>query len=114
MAARSCGVGPPARKLGRKNRRARGAQCWRACSTRPAMPQPSKDDRTTPPWSILLVDDHPVVRESLSLRIAQEPDMQVCGAVGNKTQAMAEVELHHPNLAILDMNLPDGHGLDLI
>lgn len=67
-----------------------------------------------PPWRILLVDDHPVVRESLALRIAQEPDMEVCAAVGNKAQAVAAVARCRPDLAILDMNLPDGHGLDLI
>jgi len=66
------------------------------------------------PWKILLVDDHPVVRESLALRIAHEADLEVCAAVGSKVQAMAAVQQHHPDVAILDMNLPDGHGLELI
>lgn len=63
---------------------------------------------------ILLVDDHPVVREMLALRIAQEGGLKVCAAVGDVAKALAAVELHHPDLAIVDINLPDGHGLELI
>lgn len=63
---------------------------------------------------ILLVDDHPIVREMLSLRIAQEQDLAVCAAVGDVAQALAAVEQHHPDLAVVDINLPDGHGLELI
>jgi DNA-binding NarL/FixJ family response regulator len=78
------------------------------------MATPSDSTASTQSWKILLVDDHPVVRESLGLRIAQEPDMEVCAAVGSKAQAIDAVQRHHPHLAVLDMNLPDGHGLDLI
>lgn len=63
---------------------------------------------------ILLVDDHPVVREMLTLRITQEGDLEVCAAVGEVAQALAAVEQHQPDLAIVDINLPDGHGLELI
>ncbi len=63
---------------------------------------------------VLLVDDHPVVREMLALCIAQEKDLKVCASAGNVAQALADVERHHPDLAIVDINLPDGHGLELI
>lgn len=63
---------------------------------------------------ILLVDDHPVVREMLSMRIAQEEGLAVCAGVGTVAEALAAVERHHPDIAIVDINLPDGHGLELI
>jgi DNA-binding NarL/FixJ family response regulator len=71
-------------------------------------------DSVALPWTILLVDDHPVLRESLSLRIRQEADMDVCAAVGSKDHAITAVREYHPDLVIVDLNLPDGHGLDLI
>ena len=67
-----------------------------------------------PKHRILIVDEHPVVRESLGLRISREPDLEVCDSVGNVAAALMAVEQHHPDLAIIEINLPDGHGLDLI
>lgn len=75
---------------------------------------PSKSSKQTTANKILVIDDHPVVRESLALRISQEPDLSVCASVGDVAQALQVLEQHHPDLAILDLNLPDGHGLDLI
>jgi CheY-like chemotaxis protein len=66
------------------------------------------------PFTILLVDDHPVVRECLTLRIQQEEDLTVCADAGTIRTALHAVERHLPRLVILDMNLPDGHGLELI
>jgi DNA-binding NarL/FixJ family response regulator len=62
---------------------------------------------------ILLVDDHPVVREGLSLRIAGEPDLEVSAAIGQAEGALTAIEQFRPDLVILDLALPDGHGLDL-
>jgi DNA-binding NarL/FixJ family response regulator len=61
----------------------------------------------------MLVDDHPVVREALALRIAHEPDLEVCAAVGSCEEALLVVCEHHPELVVLDLSIPDGHGLDL-
>jgi DNA-binding NarL/FixJ family response regulator len=74
----------------------------------------SKGPAATSLWKVLLVDDHPVVRESLALRIAQEEDMEVCAAVGTKSEALSAVQQYHPDVAVIDINLPDGHGLDVI
>lgn len=79
-----------------------------------AMIPPSHAAASPSLTKILLVDDHPVVREMLSLRIAQEPDLVVCAEVGDVPQALAAAEIHHPDLAIIDINLPGGHGLELI
>jgi DNA-binding NarL/FixJ family response regulator len=66
------------------------------------------------PSRILIVDDHPMVRKALSLRIAQNSKLMVCAAVGTVAHALEAIELHRPDLAVLDLQLPDGSGLDLI
>jgi DNA-binding NarL/FixJ family response regulator len=75
-----------------------------------------KKSRKTPATGkrkILLVDDHPVVREALTLRIDREPDLTVCAAVGTFEEGLQAIAKHHPDLAIIDLSIPDGHGLDL-
>ena len=63
---------------------------------------------------ILLVEDHPVVRESLKRIIQQEACLSVCGEADNCKQAMAMVEATKPHLVILDLTLRDSHGLELV
>ncbi len=64
--------------------------------------------------SILVVDDHPVVRQGLSQMIGQEPDMEVCGEAGSFDEALGTVESLQPNLAIIDVALGDADGLELV
>jgi DNA-binding NarL/FixJ family response regulator len=63
---------------------------------------------------ILLVEDHPVVRESLKRIIQQEVFLSVCGEADDCKQALAMVEATKPHLVILDLTLRDSHGLELI
>ena len=63
---------------------------------------------------ILLVEDHPLVRESLKLIIQQQPDLEVCGETDNGSQALELVAETRPHLVILDLTLKDSHGLELI
>jgi DNA-binding NarL/FixJ family response regulator len=63
---------------------------------------------------ILIVDDHPAVREGLALRIAQQPNLRVCGEAGEIAEAIHEVEKTKPDLVIVDLTLKNGHGLELI
>ena len=63
---------------------------------------------------ILLVEDHPVVRESLKKIIQQETSLSVCGEADDCKQALAMVEATKPHLVILDLTLRDSHGLELI
>ena len=67
-----------------------------------------------PPSKILLVDDHPVVRDGLAQRIGLEPDLSVCATCESIAQALQTLETCQPDLAIVDLTLPNGHGLDLI
>jgi DNA-binding NarL/FixJ family response regulator len=63
---------------------------------------------------VLIVDDHPLVRESLKRIIQQEPDLSVCGEADNGSEALKLVAATKPHLVILDLTLKDSHGLELI
>jgi DNA-binding NarL/FixJ family response regulator len=63
---------------------------------------------------ILLVEDHPLVRESLRRIIERESDLCVCGETDNGNQALELVEATKPHLVILDLTLKDSHGLELV
>jgi DNA-binding NarL/FixJ family response regulator len=63
---------------------------------------------------IVLVDDHPIMRHGLAQLIALEPDLTVCAHAGTCAEGLAVVEAHHPDLAVVDLTLPDRHGLELI
>ena len=63
---------------------------------------------------ILLVDDHPMVRERLAEAIHREPDLQVCAEAGDRSGALKAVETVKPDLAIIDLSLKESSGLELI
>jgi DNA-binding NarL/FixJ family response regulator len=60
---------------------------------------------------ILLVDDHPTVREGIAAVLADEPEFEVIGEAGTGEQALRETALRHPDVVILDVRLPDCDGL---
>lgn len=66
------------------------------------------------PSKILLVDDHPLVREGLAARIAGQPDLEVCGEADSVDNAIQQVQATSPDLIIVDIQLADSSGLDLI
>jgi len=63
---------------------------------------------------ILIVDDHPIVREGLSSLLSKQPDFQVCGEADDMQSALALVDESHPHVLIIDISLKKGSGLDLI
>jgi DNA-binding NarL/FixJ family response regulator len=63
---------------------------------------------------VLLVDDHPLVRQALKDLIAREPDLAVCGEAEDRNGALAAVADSKPDLAIVDLRLRDSDGLELI
>ncbi len=63
---------------------------------------------------ILLVDDHPLVRERLADIINGEPDLAICGEAEDRYQALQAIESHAPKLAIVDITLKRSDGLELI
>ena len=67
-----------------------------------------------PKIKILLVDDHPLVREWLTNLINEEPDFEVCGSVGNTHEALGLIGTLLPRIIVVDISLDGGSGLELI
>ncbi len=63
---------------------------------------------------IMIVDDHPAVREGLAVRICAQPDLEVCGEAADIPQAMDVAKSVSPDVAVVDIQLKTGNGLDLI
>ena len=64
--------------------------------------------------SILLVDDHPLLRAGLAARLATEPDLKVIGEAASESEALELLRQGLPDLAIIDISLRDSSGLDLV
>jgi DNA-binding NarL/FixJ family response regulator len=63
---------------------------------------------------VFLIDDHPLVREWLTNLIHQLPDLTVCGEAATETAALEGIEACKPDIAIVDLSLKEGSGLDMI
>lgn len=61
---------------------------------------------------LLLVDDHPVVRDGLRRVQELTPEIQVVGGAGTLQAAMAAVLQHEPDAVLMDVRLPDGDGIE--
>jgi DNA-binding NarL/FixJ family response regulator len=69
---------------------------------------------TGPRKRIFIVDDHTLVREWLANLLQQEPDREVCGQADTAAAALAGMTATPPAIAIVDLSLKGGSGLDLI
>src|SRR3984957_10480054 len=65
-------------------------------------------------FRILIIDDHPLVRESLKKIIQRESDLRVCGEAEDRDQALELVSNTRPHLVIVDLTLKNSYGLELI
>lgn len=63
---------------------------------------------------VLIVDDHPTVREGLAMCIGREPDLEVCGEAADMGEALRLVTETQPDLAVVDITFKDGSGIELI
>jgi len=77
-------------------------------------PKPNRPRPATQRARILLVDDHPMVRERLAEIIDREPDLTVCGEAEDRHEAVTAVAARHPDLVIVDLSLKNSDGLELI
>lgn len=66
------------------------------------------------PTRILIVDDHPIVRLGIRQMLAAEHDLDVCGEAESADAAKQAIARTQPDLAIVDLSLAEGTGLDLI
>ncbi|HEX7321484.1 MAG TPA: response regulator transcription factor [Mycobacterium sp.] len=63
--------------------------------------------------TVFLVDDHEVVRRGLIDLLGADPDLDVVGEAGSVAEAMARIPALKPDVAVLDVRLPDGNGIEL-
>src|SRR5258708_38870783 len=76
-------------------------------ASKPQMASPKK-------YRVLLVDDHPVVRQGLALLIEREPDLCVCGEADGAHSAYHAITTLRPDMIILDISLSGPDGLDVL
>src|ERR1700753_607675 len=63
---------------------------------------------------VLIVDDHPIVRQGLRRMIELEPDLVVCGEVQTEREARSAIRAMAPDVVIVDISLAQGDGLELV
>jgi DNA-binding NarL/FixJ family response regulator len=82
------------------------------------MKVPSKPQSATKPSTkrrtILLVDDHPAVREGVAVAILETDDLAVCGHAASASKAMAEIARLKPDAVLADISLEGSNGIELI
>lgn len=63
---------------------------------------------------VLLVDDHPIVRQGIRRLIEKEPGLSVCGEAEDAHEALEVIERERPDVIVLDLSLKNSSGFDLI
>ena len=76
----------------------------------------TKKKKPAPPArkNILIVDDHPMMRDGLAALITAQPDFAVCGQAADAREAMLAIETLLPDLVVMDISLPGKSGLEAI
>src|SRR5580698_4978156 len=78
------------------------------------MTTPVHDRVETNKRTVFVVDDHPIVREGLTLLINREADLSVCGVAEEAQSALRTIEALKPDILIVDISLNGPDGLDLL
>jgi DNA-binding NarL/FixJ family response regulator len=74
----------------------------------------SESNVSSPAAKILIVDDHPAVREALAIRIGSQTDLEVCGEASDLGEAVEIAAVTDPDAAVIDIALQSSSGIDLI
>jgi DNA-binding NarL/FixJ family response regulator len=78
------------------------------------MKSPLKENKSAEKRRVLIVDDHAVLREGLALVINAQSDLLVCGEAGNVAGGLQAVAAERPDIALIDLSLMGGSGLELV
>ena len=63
---------------------------------------------------VLVADDHAIIREGLRVMLGNQPDMEVVGVATNGREAVHLVEKHEPDIAVIDLSMPELNGVEAI
>jgi len=63
---------------------------------------------------VLSVDDHPLLREGIAALIGNQSDMQLIGEASNGREALEQFRKHHPDITLMDLQMPEMSGIDAI
>jgi len=69
---------------------------------------------TTSSIRVLVVDDHPVMRDGIASALRAQPDMQFAGEAGNGHEAIERFRALQPDVTLMDLNMPEMNGLDAL
>ena len=75
------------------------------------MNSPASENATTEPITVFLLDDHEIVRRGVKDMLEAEGDIKVIGEAGTASSALARIPALRPQVAVLDVRLPDGDGV---
>ena len=64
--------------------------------------------------TVLLIDDHELIRQGLARAFERDEQMRVVGQAGTVSEGVAAYEQLRPDVVVTDLQLPDGHGLDVV
>lgn len=78
------------------------------------MSGPGSPARGTPPVQVLVVEDDPVTADAHALYVSRVAGFSVAGVAHSRAEALRALERSHVDLILLDLYLPDGHGLALL
>lgn len=73
----------------------------------------SEDEAERSPIKVFLLDDHEIVRQGVRDLLEAQPDIRVTGEAGTASSALARIPALRPDVAILDVRLPDGDGVSV-
>jgi len=73
-----------------------------------------KSDSNGQKTTILVVDDHPILRLGVAAIINAQHDMKVCAQVGSGEEAVEMFKKHHPDITLMDLRLPGMSGLEAL
>ncbi|MCH9677354.1 MAG: response regulator transcription factor, partial [Actinomycetia bacterium] len=62
---------------------------------------------------VFLLDDHEIVRRGLADLISLQSDLEVVGEAGTAAEALIRITAAQPDVAVLDVRLPDGNGVEV-
>jgi DNA-binding NarL/FixJ family response regulator len=75
---------------------------------------PMNVESTTRKIRIVLADDHPIVRDGLKKMLSLESDLEVVGEANDGREALEQVQMHEPDILILDLRMPNLDGINAL